>query len=111
MRVSELHQLETRITTFEQRLNQVSLERLKTILGSSTMAIINSSPADQSKSNHGVESFKNADETKKSKRHMSLAQTAFNSTDDLTSKENGVLKINTLEGHVKQRSISLFSDL
>jgi hypothetical protein len=111
MRVSQLHQLETRITAFEQRLNQVSLERLKTILGSTTMAIINSSSADQSKSNHGVESLTDTSETKKSKRHLSLAQTAFNPPDDSANKENGVLKMNVLEGHVKQRSISLFSDL
>lgn len=111
MRVSELRQLETRVTDFEQRLNQVLLDRLKTILGSATMAIINSSSADQSVNNNTFETNTDTNETKKLRRHMSLAPIAFDRTDDYTgNKENGGLKKSILDKHLKQRSISLSSE-
>lgn len=111
MRVSELRQLETRVTDFEQRLNQVLLDRSKTILGSATMAIINSSSADQSINNNTFETATDTSETKKLRRHMSLAPIAFDFTDNYTgNKENGGLKKSILDKHLKQRSISLSSE-
>lgn len=112
MRLEELEALESRIETFERRLNQTILNKSKSILGSTTMTIINSgghhqllSDSKNGNSNNNTPAYHNSDKynnrlpVKKSgsKRHLSLApenfERGFNndsdfSDDDSFGKEN-----------------------
>lgn len=110
MRFDELRQLETRVEAFEHRLAQTILDRSKSILGSTTMAIINSaehrSPAAPSKVEH---------DTPKGRRHLSLAPVNFENMakELIDEKENDTITVMkrgsplAKQSH-SQRSVSLF---
>lgn len=122
-RVTDLNQLESRVEGFERRLNQAILDRSKSILGSTTMTIINSASDHQ---HHHQNQLANVKETERAlkgtgspgRRHLSMAPVNFeNMAKEMCDydKENdsiSVMKRGSPHTSPKkqQRSVSLFVD-
>lgn len=119
LRVDELKQLETRVEGFERRLSQAILDRSKSILGTTTMAIINS--AGEQKQTHLSKVMETERGASKGspRRHLSLAPANFeNMAKDLEDdydKENDTIAVMKrgspfMSKKQQQRSISMFAD-
>lgn len=123
IRVDELNQLETRVSSFELRLNQAILDRSKSILGSTTMAIINSAGDQHYPQYQQSQVAKIAGMERGSKgagsparRHLSMAPANFENIamEDGNEKENDSITVmkrgSPFQSPKKHRSISLFVD-
>lgn len=119
LRVEKLKELETRVEGFERRLSQAILDRSKSILGTTTMAIINS--AGEQKQTHLSKVMETERGASKGspRRHLSLAPANFeNMAKDLEDdydKENDTIAVMKrgspfMSKKQQQRSISMFAD-
>lgn len=108
VRVDELRQLESRVEAFERRLSQTILDRSKNILGSATMAIINSADHRASPSYYQPAEG----EKPRSRRHLSMAplnseNVAKEIADEKENDTLSVLKRGSPLTKSSQRSVSL----
>lgn len=109
IRMEEYEKLETRVSTFESRLNNAILDRSRSILGSTTLSIIKSESPIANVEITTSETHLKAAAKSNNSRHFSLSP-----VDLEQDKENGALIIGKRgldhESPGKQRSISLFVD-